>query len=210
MKLYYSPFSTNSRRVTTVAAHLDIPLELVTVDLVHGEQKRPEFLAINPNGKVPALVDEGAVIWESNAIVHHLIAKTPAQTLWPKDARAQADVMRWQFWNASHLEQATNTFIWENVFKNVLGAGAPDAGKLADANAQWDRYAGVLDRHLDGRRYIAGDGSTLTLADIAIAASVVHYPRSGLPVAKLTRLLRWFEDFAQLPAWQKTAPPAAH
>jgi glutathione S-transferase len=208
MKLYYSPFSTNSRRVTTVAAHLGIPLELVTLDLLKGEHKSPEYLRINPNGKVPTLIDEDTTIWESNAIVHHLLAKSPSQTLWPKQPRAQADVMRWQFWNASHLEQATNTFIWENVFKKVLGAGDPDARKVSEASAQWDRFGGVLDRHLDGRRYIAGDGNTLTVADIAIAASVVHYPSSGLPVAKFAQLHRWFEEFAKLPAWQKTAPPS--
>jgi glutathione S-transferase len=179
----------------------------VTIDLVHGEQKRPEYLRINPNGKVPTLVDEDTTLWESNAIVFHLLAKTPDQTLWPKDLRAQADVIRWQYWNASHLEQATNTFIWENVFKKVLGAGEPDARKLQEASAQWDRFAGVLDRHLEGRCYVAGDGNAVTIADIAIAASVVHYPRSGLPIEKFVNVHRWFEDFATLPAWKKTAPP---
>jgi glutathione S-transferase len=69
MRLYHHPFSSNSRRAILAAIQLDVPVELVLVDLKNGEQRKPEFLRLNPNGKVPVLVDGDFVLWESHAIM---------------------------------------------------------------------------------------------------------------------------------------------
>jgi len=207
MKLYYSPFSTNCRRACSVAAHLNAQLELSNVDLLAGEHHAADYLKLNPNSKVPTLMDGDFVLWESNAIIQYIASKIPGQTLWPADPRAQADVAHWQFWNASHLEQATNTFIWENVFKKVFNQGAPDAARLKDAEQRWQRFAGVLNNQLEGRAYIAGNGNALTLADFSIAASVGHHAMSGLPLAGFRQIQRWLASIEELPAWKQTAPP---
>lgn len=97
MKLYGFPPSPNTRKVQAVAAHIDVPLEFEFVDITKGKQRAPEFLAINPNGRTPVLVDGQFKLWESNAIMQYL-AGTKKNSLWPDDPRTRADISRWQFW----------------------------------------------------------------------------------------------------------------
>jgi glutathione S-transferase len=123
MKLYFHPMSGNSRRVLLVAAHLDVPLERVVVDLPKGEQRGVPHLRRNPNGRVPVLEDDGLVLWESRAIMQYLADKTPGQTLLPTDARGRADVNRWLFWCAAHMTPANAILVMENFVKGVTGRG---------------------------------------------------------------------------------------
>ena len=96
MKLYMNPTSPNVRRVRLTAAVLGLQLEEKNLDLAKGEQKRPEFLAFNPNGAVPTLVDGDFVLTESRAIMQYLASRKPESGLLPHDERARADVTRWQ------------------------------------------------------------------------------------------------------------------
>src|SRR3954465_14732630 len=102
MKLHYSPFSTNARKPRLAAAILGIDLTLVPIDLGKGEQRRPEFLALNPMGRVPVLEDGGFVLTESNAIMVYLAESTPGQALYPSGLKERTEVNRWLFWAASH------------------------------------------------------------------------------------------------------------
>ena len=98
MKLYY--FETiNPQKACAVARYLDSPVEFVRVDLAKGEHKTPDYLAINPNGKVPALVDGDTKLWESNAIMCHLARKAKSD-LWPTDPIKQIEVLKWLSWNS--------------------------------------------------------------------------------------------------------------
>ena len=93
MKLYY--FETlNPRKACAVARYLGSPVEFVRIDLAKGENRTPEFLAINPNGKVPTLVDGNTVIWESNTILRYLAGKQGNATLYPTDLAARTEVER--------------------------------------------------------------------------------------------------------------------
>jgi glutathione S-transferase len=103
MKLYMNVLSPNVRRVRLTAAVLGLPLEEKTIDLARGEQRSPEYLALNPNGAIPTLVDGDFVLTESRAIMQYLAAKKPEAGLVPRDAAAHADVTRWQFWDAAHF-----------------------------------------------------------------------------------------------------------
>ena len=85
MKLYYAEV-LNPQKACAVARHLNSPVEFVAVDLARGEQRQPDFLAINPNGKVPALTDGDRSLWESNAIMAYLAEKAGSD-LWPHDGR---------------------------------------------------------------------------------------------------------------------------
>jgi glutathione S-transferase len=87
MRLYYHPLSSNSRRVLLTAYHLGLNLELVSVDLSRGEHKTPEYLRLNPNGKIPILVEGGFHLWESHAIMQYLADKLE-QDIYPQDVIA--------------------------------------------------------------------------------------------------------------------------
>src|SRR5688572_6080932 len=102
MRLHVFPHSNNAVAVLAVVHHLELPVELVMVDLLRGAQKTPAFTALNPNQRMPVLEDGAFVLWESNAIAQYLAAQRPASGLWPTDPARQADVSRWQFWQTAH------------------------------------------------------------------------------------------------------------
>ena len=98
MLLYTNPHSSNARRVTMTAIHLNVPLELRVVKNMKDPVERAALLEVNPNGKVPVLVDGDFVLWESCAIMQYLAELTPDQTLYPIELEARLDVNRWLFW----------------------------------------------------------------------------------------------------------------
>src|SRR5689334_371466 len=102
MKLYFHPGSANARKARMAAALLNIDLDLQLVDVFAGAHKKPEYLAINPNGMVPTLDDGGFVLWESNAIAQYLASTKPNSDLFPSDIKTRADISRWQCWDLAH------------------------------------------------------------------------------------------------------------
>ncbi|RKG68532.1 glutathione S-transferase family protein [Corallococcus sp. CA054B] len=205
MKLYFHPLSGNSRRVLLVAAHLDIPLERIMVDLTTGKQREVSYLGINPNGRVPVLDDGGFVLWESRAIMVYLSEKTPGQTLFPTDAQGRADVNRWLFWCSSHMAPANTVLVQENFVKQRTGRGPPDPVEVARGEALFAQTAPVLDSHLAGRTWVSQE--RLTLADLSLAASFALAGPARLPLEGYANLRAWLGRVQELEAWQRTAPP---
>ncbi|GAW40734.1 Glutathione S-transferase GstB [Brevundimonas sp. SH203] len=199
MRLYHHPLSTCSRRVVLAAHHLGIDLDLVVVDLFKGEQKAADFLALNPNHRVPVLDDDGFVLWESYAIMQYLADKAPGQTLWPTDAKARADVSRWLFWCAQDFMPGCSLLNRENSIKALGGMGPADPDLVARGEALLGAAAALLDRHLEGREWICAD---LSLADLAIAAPLADQTRAKFPVSDLVHLQRWFGQVQALDCWR--------
>jgi glutathione S-transferase len=102
MQLYAFLPSTRVLAIMALKDHLEIECEVQAIDLGKGDQRTPEYAALNPNLKMPMLEDDGFVLWESNAILFHLANKRPQSGLWPCEARAQADVVRWLAWQSAH------------------------------------------------------------------------------------------------------------
>lgn len=204
MKLYMNPLSTNARRVRLTAALLALPLDEQSLDFSKGEHKSPAYLALNPNGAVPTLVDGAVVLTESRAIMQYLAAKKPEAGLLPRDEQARAQVTRWQFWDAAHFSPQLGTFTFEKMVKPMLGLGAPDQNKLNEALVNFRRFAAVLDQQLDGKQYVAGN--SLTLADLTLAGSLMHAVRTEVPLSEFPNVQAWFSRISQLEAWRKTEP----
>ena len=123
MKLYDFPFSPNCRKVRAVAYELGVALEFVRVELLSSrESHTPAFLAINPNGRVPVLDDDGFLLWESTAIQRYLAAGT---ALLPTARRAAADVDRWLAWQLAHLGPAMSKVGYERIVKQARRLGPP-------------------------------------------------------------------------------------
>lgn len=204
MKLYFHPLSGNSRRVLLVAAHLDIALEQVVVDLTKGEQRGAEHLTRNANGKVPVLADEGLWLWESRAIMQYLADRTPGQTLWPSEPRERADVSRWLFWCAAHMAPACTVLVAERFVKKLAGRGGPDPVEEARGEALFAQAATVLDAHLAGRAWVAN--GRLSLADFSLAAGFALAKPARLPLDPYPNIRAWLERVQALPAWKETTP----
>ena len=152
MKLYFSD-TMNPRKACAAARYLDSPVEFVAVDLGKGEHKRPEFLAINPNGKVPVLTDGDYRLWEANAIMAYLARKAGSDFMPADDARL-IEVMRWLSWDADHFTRYAGVLYFEYVIKEMFAIGAPDAAAVEEATGYVRKYAAVLADHLAGRRWL--------------------------------------------------------
>jgi glutathione S-transferase len=203
MDLYINPLSPNCRRVQVVAAYLGLKLELKLVDFGQGAHRSPEFLARNPNGAVPVLDDGGLILTESRAIQHHLAMKKPEARLIPSDPKELVEVLRWQFWDASHFSPPNGTLFFQRVLQPMMG-GEPDEGRVRDAEVQFARYAKVLDDHLGGRTWLVG--RTLTVADFTLASSLMHTHATGVKLDSFANVKAWFEHISELDAWQATEP----
>jgi len=208
MKLHVFPPSPRAAKVTALAYHLDLASELQIVDLFKGEQFTPTFAALNPNKRMPVLEDDGFILWESNAILQYLASKKPERGLWPQTARGQADVTRWMTWEAAHWTPACTLLVFERVVKKLAGQGEPDPAEVAKGEAEFPKWAAVLNQQLAGRKWLLGD--TLTIADFSIGAPLIMAEAARLPLADYPEIRRWYAQLAALPAWKKAAvaPPA--
>jgi glutathione S-transferase len=204
MKLYMNLISPNVRRVRLTAAVLGIELEEIKLDLARGEQRRPEYLALNPNGTVPTLVDGDFVLTESRAIMQYLASKKPESGLLPHDDKARAEVTRWQFWDSSHFSPQLGTVFFEKVVKPMIGMGAPDPRRIDDALVNFRRFGAVLNQQLDGKPYLVG--ATLTIADLTVASSLMYAKQTEAPLSELPNVEAWFTRISDLDAWRATAP----
>jgi glutathione S-transferase len=203
MKLYHNPMSPNVRRVRLTAAVLGIDLEEKRLDFAKGEHKNPEYLALNPNGAVPTLVDGDYVLTESRAIMQYLASKKPESGLLPRDEAARADVTRWQFWDASHFSPHLAALAFERLLKGMMGMGDPDARKIEEALGNFRRFGAVLNKRLDGKPYVVGNA--LTVADLTLASSMMYAQRAEVPVAEFPNVQSWFARISDLEAWKKTS-----
>lgn len=207
MKLYYHPASPFARKALIAASSLGIGLETQLVDLFAGEGQAPEFLRLNPQGKVPTLVDGDFSLWESNAIVQYLANQAADSSLFPADAQSRADILRWQFWESSSWSQSCMVYIYENVLKPVLARGEADPGEIKKGEEKFHRYAKVLDDHLAAHPWLVGD--TMTIADLSVAPVLMYAEAGKYPLASYSHIQAWFGKIQQLPAWIASEPPAA-
>jgi glutathione S-transferase len=187
MKLHDFAFSPNCRKVRAVAYELGVSLESVHVDLVNGGAKTPDFLAMNPNGRVPVLVDDDFVLWESTAILRYLSARNGG-ALVPATARGQAEVDRWLAWQLAHLGPAMSKVAFERIVKKLTGQGPPDEAALAAGSADFAKLTAVLNAALETQDHVAG---ALSLADFALASHYSLASMCGLDMAPYPRVESW-------------------
>ncbi len=202
MKYYHFPASSNCRKVTATLDHLGIEHERVLVNPLKGEQKKPEFLALNPNGRIPVLEDQGLCLWESHAIMGYVASKKD-NTLWPKDSR-RYDIMRWFNWQAAHLGPAIGGVVFERLFKKLADLGEADEATVQRCTADFQQFGAVLNQHLKGRSFLVGDD--LTLADFSVGSSVALTEKAELSLAEFPEVARWNAALNEIPAWRETSP----
>jgi glutathione S-transferase len=212
IEIYAFPPSPRGFKPMVVANHLGLDWTLHFVDLRKGEQKSPQYAALNPNMRMPTLKDGDYVLWESNAILQYLAAQRPESGLLPRDERGRLDVTRWQFWDLAHWDATLAIFAFEYVAKPlVLGRNDVDAAAIAKGTELFNRNAKVLNDQLRGRKFVTGDN--LTLADFALGAPMNIAEMAHYPLEPYGEIKRWYVNLCALPAWQKTlaqaAPPAA-
>ncbi len=201
MKLYYYD-TQNPWRACAVAKYLEFDVEYVHVDVGKGEHRAPEFLAVNPNGKVPALVDGDVTVWESVAIMAYLSDKADSD-LWPRDERL-TEVTRWLVWDAAHFTRWGSILHFENRIRERFALGEPDAARVEEALGNWNRFAAVLEAHLRGRTRLVAE--TLSIADFAVACLLPLAKASKLPLDGYPEIRRFHDTLMEIPAWRQPFP----
>jgi glutathione S-transferase len=196
IKLYGFP-PTRSIRVLWTLRELGVDFEFVTVNLVAGENRGPEFLALNPAGKVPVLVDGDIVLTESVAIVLYLAQKYPKNGLLPRSVEARARVDQWLLFTATELEQP----LWRIARHTAI---YPKDKRLpADislARQDFETMATVMEEHLAGKTFLVGD--TVTVADL-VAAYTLDWANEVRLLDTTPRLRAYMEHMYTRPQ----APP---
>lgn len=196
------------QRVLAVAKHLGIKAELREVNMMAGELKTPEYAALNPNMKVPTLVDGDTTLWESSAIMAYLCVKADSKAgldMWPnKTPEEQIEVMRWLAWSDSHWSPAVAPFYFEHIVKSTFGIGTPDRDSLKSRTADFVRYAKVLDMHMAKRDYVVGD--RLTIVDFNLASMASYWKESEMPMAEFSHIVSWLDRLMRVPAWADPWP----
>jgi glutathione S-transferase len=203
MKLYFDPVTVNCRKVLAGFELMGTQFEQEKVDYFGGGHKKPEYLAINPNAMLPALVDGDFVVWESNAILQYVADKSGASSVYPKDLKTRTDISRWHLWEANQWFPSCYAYLVENVVKPILGA-QPDTAVLAAQEPKFHQLAAILDQRLANQPWLCGQG--VTIADIAVAAPMHLYRFQKLPLEPHPNLRRWMGQLEALPCWQRTDP----
>jgi glutathione S-transferase len=204
MRLYIVPGSPNCRKVQAVVHELSTRIETVIVDFATGEHKRPDYLALNPNGLIPALVDGDLRLWESTAIMQYLAEVHGETTLFPRDPARRADVVRWQCWELAHFGQLLGAVLYERLFKPLMGMQGDEAAAVR-ALEQLRPFAALLDAHLAGRPFVTG--STVTLADYSIAAQLPLANLARIDLAPYPHVRAWVARLDERDAWRAAATP---
>jgi len=191
----YTWLTPNGRKISIMLEEVELPYNVIAVDIGRDEQHTPEFLKISPNGKIPAIVDHdtGISMMESGAILIYLAEKSGR--LMPQSGLAKWKVLEWlmmQMGSVGPMLGQTHHFVFYNEGK------APYAEeRYLKENA---RIYGVLDRRLGQEPYLAGEYS---IADVATWPWIARYERQRMDLHDYPNLLRWYLDIAGRPTVQR-------
>jgi glutathione S-transferase len=205
LKIWGRANSVNVQKVLWCLRELDLGYERIDAGMAFGRTRDPDYLAMNPNARVPTMEDGDYVLWESNSVMRYLVlAYLPQSPLYPQAPKQRAGVDRWLDWTLSTLQPVERPLFWALVRTPVEQRDMVAIQKDADAAAvQWR----IVDAALATRRFIEGDD--FTLADIALGAYARRwFGVEGVTKPKLPHLERWFAQFSTRPGFVKiVAPP---
>jgi glutathione S-transferase len=184
---YYAPMSS-ATRVHWALEELQLPYEKVKLDLSAGEQRQPEFLEINPNGKVPTLVVDGVPIFESLAILLFLGESYGVDKgLFPPLGADRAHAFKWMAWSSVTVVDAVSRLLRNTSERWPAEQRNAKAGEAA--KAELAHLLGILDAALAGREYLVGD--RFTFVDCSVAAAVPFLTRLGVDLAPFGNIGAW-------------------
>jgi GST-like protein len=192
----YSAATPNGWKASIALEEMGLPYTLHALTLSELEQKEPAFLAINPNGRIPAIVDrdnDAFIVFESGAILLYLAEKSGR--LLPTEPKARSQVVQWLMFQVGGIGPMQGQ---ANVFRNYFDVHLPEA--IERYQNECRRLYEVLDTRLAEREFLVDEYS---IADIASFAWVRSYEWSGIDVTGLDHLLRWRETIAARPAVQR-------
>ncbi|MDQ0541618.1 glutathione S-transferase [Methylobacterium brachiatum] len=190
-KLWGRLTSVNVQKAVWALDEAGLAYERIDAGGAHGVVHDPAYRAMNPNGLVPTLEEDGFVLWESNAILRYVAAMAPSLTS-PADPRARAHIEQWLDWQATSFTPAMRDAFWQ-----LYRSANPDRAVIDASVKRTEAFAAILDAHLTGRDYAIGGG--FSIADIALGCAAHRW--LNLPAERIERpaLRRWYDRLAARP-----------
>ncbi len=199
IKLYDFPLSSNSRKVRIALIEKGLEFERINVDLSKKEQKKPEYLKIQPFGQVPALDDEGFIVYDSTVINEYLEDEYPYPPLLPKDSEGRARARLTEDFRDNHL----NPHFIEIIHETRKPESERDTKLIDHSKAEITKCFDHIEKELEGREYLAG---TFSLADIAYMPNIDLLERLGIPVdPKYKNMHAWMTRLKARPSYAESA-----
>jgi glutathione S-transferase len=199
IKLYTFPPSTNSRKVRIALIEKGLEFERINIDLTKREQKTPEYLKIHPFGQIPALDDEGFILYDSTIINEYLEDEYPYPSLMPKDSEGRARARLMEDFRDTHFNPSFVHIIHE-IRKPE---GERDAQRLENAKAEIAKCFDRIEKELEGREYLAG---SFSLGDIAFMPNIDLLDRFAISVdSKYDKTIAWIARLKARPSFAASA-----
>jgi glutathione S-transferase len=198
MKLYYFP-SPNPQKVKFALLELGLDCETVPIDLTKGEQRKPEFLALSPRGRVPLLVDGDLKLAESQAILAYLGDKTGK--LWSPTAAGRATALSWLFFLAEHVSPSATDLAFHRIAAKLLGL-TPDQDAIARGDKAMPGVIGILEGQLGKHKWLLGDD--FTLVDCAYGPVLNVVEKAGFSYEAFPKVRAYLDAIRARPAWKET------
>lgn len=190
LTIYGTELSSPSNKVRFVANELGLEYEYKSVNLIAGENKLEEHLKLHPGGKVPVIDDDGFVLFESNAIIRYLAAKSESP-LYPAGAKQRGLVDQWADFVSHHISSSVGRVLVNRVFAPFLNQEV-DERSLADGLSFLEQFLPVVDAPLKERRYLAG--GELTLADFNLLSGLDPAEVAQVDLSGYLNITRWRQD----------------
>jgi glutathione S-transferase len=190
--------SVNVQKVLWCCEEMSLAYERIDAGGAFGVVNTPQYRKLNPNGLVPTIVDDGFVLWESNAIVRYLTEKHAAGNLWPDERKVRAEADQWMDW--------TSATFWPAIRPLFLGlirtpADKRDPQALEESRRKTAETVAIVDAHLESRRFLAGN--SFTMGDIALGCAIWRWMDLPIERPEMANVARWFDSLAQRPAYRK-------
>ena len=198
LKIYGRTTSSTVQKVLWCCGEMGLDFERIDIDAAFGGLKTPGYLALNPNGLMPTIDDDGFILWESNVAVRYLAAKHGHGKLCPADLRVRADCERWMDWQQTALATPMGVAFRallrdprEMMPEEQLHAAVKRAGEL------WR----MLDARLADRAYVGGDA--LTMGDVALGNAIHRWYKLPVERPELPRVRLWYDRLCERPAYRQ-------
>jgi glutathione S-transferase len=198
MKLYHFP-SPNPQKISFALHELGLECEIVPVDLTKGEQRKPEFLALNPFGRVPVLVDGDLKLWESHAILAYLGDKT--SKLWPTTAAGRGDALRWLFFLSGHISPSATDLVFNRIAVKLLGIPG-DQDAIARGEKALPGVIGIVEGQLAKGKWMLGN--EFSLVDCAYTPVLNALEKAGFGYRDFPKVQAYADACRSRPAWKET------
>lgn len=191
--------SSNVMEVLWLCGELKLKFDRVDIGGSFGGNDTPEYLAKNPNGLVPTIEDDGFVLWESNAICRYLAAKyAPGSTIWPDDLKTRAEADKWMDWQLSVVGAMITPIFWGLV---RTPPEKRDMKAIEAAIQRGYKVWGILDKHLAGRKYVAGEH--FTVGDIPVGIHAFRWFNLVKDRPAMPNFEAWYDRLCQRPAYKE-------